>query len=111
VTVSRSVQLRTPRGPIGWGELCDVSLSGAFIQTTVAVTTLAQVQVVFSKEHPREPLRIDAQVVRRTPVGIGLEWDESGEEDVKKLMANLERRAPRVRLGHEHPRLRRRRVI
>lgn len=107
--MNRSVQLRTPRGPIGWGQLCNVSLSGAFVQTSVPIPALSRVQVIFAKEHPQEPVRIDAQVVRRTAIGLGLEWSEFGAEEVKALMISLERRGPLAHppahVGHEHPKV------
>jgi hypothetical protein len=109
--LSKSVQLRTPRGPIGWGQLCDVSLSGAFIQTAVAIPTLSRVQVVFAKDHSREAMRLDAQVVRRTAIGLGLEWSEFGTDTIKALMTSLERRGPLahppVHVSHEHPKTKR----
>lgn len=71
--------------------------------------------MVFAKDHPREPVRIEAQVVRRTPVGLGVEWSEFGADEVKALMTDLERRSPLahppVHVGHEHPRVKRRRGI
>jgi len=95
--------------------VCNISLSGAFIQTAIAIPALSRVQVVFAKDHPEEPMRIDAQVVRRTAVGLGLEWSEFGSEEIRALLSILERRAPLahppVSVSHEPPRVKRRGIL
>jgi|ERR1700722_2401092 PilZ domain len=60
------------------GRLLDVSISGAFISTALPIAPLASItlEVLSVVESGRRWKPIEAQVIRRTDSGIGIEWKE-----------------------------------
>lgn len=76
--VNMTILLRR-RGWGGWlvGQLTDVSISGAFIRVAGgALPNLALVEIEASQPGGRRMLRSKALVVRSTPDGIGILFDE-----------------------------------
>jgi hypothetical protein len=86
--ISKSVQLRTQGGSVALGRMLNVSLSGAFVQTSLKARPLAQVQLqIISSKRPRTTTQIDAQIIRLTETGLGLEWHEFGGEKILNFLA------------------------
>jgi hypothetical protein len=59
------------------GQVANVSISGAFVRTLLPAPVLSIVQIAFVADDDRRSLAsgtVAAQVVRRTPEGLGLEW-------------------------------------
>ena len=85
--VEKSVQLRTRGGVVARGRLCNVSISGAFVESTLPVRLLSYVQVHFATElmSRRTNLSIEGQVVRRSAEGFAVEWCEFAPEAVYGL--------------------------
>jgi len=75
--------------------MTNVSLSGAFIQTSLQAPSLSQVQLIVFLDRSHGAALIEAQIVRQTAAGLGLEWQEFGSETIRALIT-----------GHRHARLR-----
>lgn len=55
------------------GHLCEISISGGLVRTTLPIRPLAYISLeVLVSGRPA----IEGQVVRRTPDGIGVEWND-----------------------------------
>ena len=67
--------------------MTDVSLSGAFVQTALQAPMLSRVQLIASLDSRRATAQIEAQIVRQTESGVGLEWNEFGGEKIEALIA------------------------
>jgi hypothetical protein len=67
--------------------MVDVSLSGAFVQTALQAPLLSRVQLIVSLDSPRATAQIEAQIVRQTDAGMGLEWNEFGGDKIEALIA------------------------
>jgi len=77
------------------GRLCNVSVSGAFVQTDLRLPSIGRVSVYFDEQHSHGSLKfaLDAQLVRSTPEGLGLEWVDSEPAILLALLSALERSA------------------
>jgi hypothetical protein len=66
-------------GTTGTGRVLNVSLTGAYLETSIPPRLLSVVylQLVGAAAADGEAQRIAASVVRRDPWGVGLEWCES----------------------------------
>lgn len=60
------------------GRLLDVSISGAFVSTSLSIAPLTTItlEVVSVVNSVRRWRPIEAQVIRRTDMGLGIEWKE-----------------------------------
>ena len=60
------------------GQLLDVSISGAFVSTSLSIAPLSSITLeVISVVHSvRRWKPIEAQVIRRTDGGLGIEWKD-----------------------------------
>ncbi len=60
------------------GRLMDVSISGAFVATSLSITPLSSItlEVVSLVTSARRWKPIEAQVIRRTESGLGIEWKD-----------------------------------
>ena len=69
------------------GRICNVSVSGALVVTPLPVSILSYVELLLVPENPRRSVGapIEAQVVRRTDAGFGLEWCELAPEMIRLL--------------------------
>jgi hypothetical protein len=68
--------------------MLNVSLSGAFVQTALRARPLAQVQLlIIADKRPRTTTQIDAQIIRLTESGLGLEWHEFGGDKILDFLA------------------------
>jgi hypothetical protein len=66
------------------GTLSDVSISGGFIRTSLLAEPLSSLVIQFAADDG-ESRAMAAQVVRRTPKGLGVEWMEYATELVQTL--------------------------
>jgi hypothetical protein len=66
--------------------MTNVSLSGAFIQTSLRAPSLSRVQLIVSLDRSHGAALIEAQIVRQTEAGLGLEWHEFGGEKIRALV-------------------------
>jgi PilZ domain len=66
------------------GVLADVSISGGFIRTALLAEPLSAVTVQFRADDPTMPAMM-AQVVRRTPQGLGIAWEDYATKLVRSL--------------------------
>jgi hypothetical protein len=80
------------------GVLSDVSISGGFIRTSLPAEPLCPVVVQFAINDPTLPT-LTAQVVRRTPLGVGVEWAEYATELVQTLTRRPMAPAPSAATG------------
>ena len=72
-----AVQISAPAGALGGGRMRDVSSSGAFVETTLALPLFATIAVTMLRDDGHRGTRLDACVVRRATDGIGIEWVET----------------------------------
>ena len=66
--------------------MTNVSLSGAFVQTSLRAPSLSRVQLIVSMDRSHAAALIEAQIVRQTEAGLGLEWHEFGAEKIRALI-------------------------
>jgi len=101
--VSLPVRVRTPFGVIGMGWVLDLSVSGAFITTTLPVRLFSRVEISVQTERSgrrpttnvgrgainrsRAKATFAAQVVRIDDAGFAVEWQELGSTDLVALTA------------------------
>jgi hypothetical protein len=83
------VRLRTGRGEVAQAELCDLSLSGAFVRTDLALEPSSPVRLSLPSlaDMRLRNIPITAHVVRNQGIGIGLEWDEFAPAPVKAFLS------------------------
>jgi hypothetical protein len=88
VAVDIPIRLGAPLFVAKRGRLMNVSLSGAFIQTTVDVRVLSRVDVMVEipGRPKREAVPVSAYVARKSEVGIGVEWFEFAPSIVTQLI-------------------------
>jgi len=71
------VSVSTGAGASGLGQLKNLSMSGAFLETTVPLPLYAQLTiVVLRKDGGTHRLEFAGVVVRREANGVGIEWSE-----------------------------------
>jgi len=92
--VGLGVPLSTPKR----GRLVNLSLSGAFIKTSLDVRLLSRLQVVFKPGRGRKhsPVTISAYVARKADEGIGVEWCDFAPTVVAELIRTTTQRHPRL---------------
>jgi hypothetical protein len=95
--VSTQVRVRIGVSPQSFstGHLRDLSVSGAFVQTSVRPAPMGSIRVYFDERHSHGSLKfeLDAYLVRSTPDGLGLEWAESESAILLALLSVLEHSA------------------
>jgi len=93
------VYVQSQRGKLAArGRLIDVSISGAFVSTSISVAPLSSVtieviSVMGSARRCQQP--IEAHVIRRTDSGLGIEWKELTPAALSQLV-DCGRLAPMV---------------
>ena len=80
------VGLRTSGQRVCEAEIRDLSLSGAFIRTTVPVCPSSKVELVFPASTAAKPAAVAAWVTRSESDGIGIEWIEFAPRPVSTLL-------------------------
>jgi PilZ domain len=96
------VFVRSHSGPLAArGRLLDVSISGAFVSTSVSIPPLSSItlEVISVVNSVRRWRPIEAQVIRRTDRGLGIEWKELTPAALSQLVDGGQL-APAVR---QHP--------
>ena len=78
IACSASVRINVTAGTNGTGRFRNVSSSGAFVETSLAIAPLARVSVAITRDG-QAPTEIRAIIVRREPGGVALEWCETAE--------------------------------
>jgi hypothetical protein len=72
------VRICTGAGIGGAGRMRDISSSGAFIETPLALTECTPVTLfIRGNESAEREVEVNATVVRREPDGVGIEWCET----------------------------------
>jgi hypothetical protein len=70
------------------GRLLDVSISGAFVSTSLSIAPLSSITIevlsVIAAARRFKP--IEAQVIRRTERGLGIEWKELTAASLSQLV-------------------------
>jgi Tfp pilus assembly protein PilZ len=98
--VTLDSELRTADGPILHGQLMDLSSGGAFVRTARPLPIGTGLRLALSRGHQRNPLVLDAEVVRvgthaegRAP-GVGLRFHRLTDLDEGLLRSLIDSRAP-----------------
>jgi hypothetical protein len=85
----------------GWGRIRDISTSGCFVETTVAIAPLTRIRMrLFASGFTKDKeIVIHTTVVRQTADGLGVEWADWNIEAITRLVrealeANTEERRP-----------------
>jgi len=103
-----AVTIRTHSGLVGQGRLCEASASGARLHTSLrlAIHSVVDVVLPFAEQgsSARRP-SLQAEVVRPTDAGFGLEWTQFAPQDLKALYEQDARtRSPRkATISNAHP--------
>src|SRR5579871_2029839 len=83
--VSLPVRIWTAYGSVGAGQVLDLSVSGAFVETALQVPLLTPLNVVFRLRRQngrlQESAAYVAHVVRKGTAGVGIEWFDFATED------------------------------
>jgi hypothetical protein len=88
-TVNVSVLVSTRGGLTGKGTLCEVSVSGGRLTSSLPLPLHGVVVVQVGGSRRQQPSQqIEAEVVRRTDTGFGLEWTDFAPEAVRALFAS-----------------------
>jgi hypothetical protein len=84
----------------GW--LRDVSVSGAFVETALAVPllTLVHLELKLQLPHGTEACELSGYVARHASEGIGIEWCELAPEGVVLLLSAESERRPEPTIPH-----------
>ena len=80
------------RGAVGTARIVNVSVSGAFLETSAGLRVLSLLYLEpLTAQRGAVPAQIAASVIRRTESGAGVEWAFSGEQhfNVSALLAVL----------------------
>jgi hypothetical protein len=87
--ISKGVRLKLRDGRTGFGRLCNVSVTGAWIATRVPGKLLSYVEVKFLgvQEGRRVVARVAAIIVRIASQGFGVEWFDFAPVPVLTLLA------------------------
>ncbi len=64
----------------------DLSAGGLFLRSEAPMTLGQEVSLTLLFAHQREPLRIQGQVVRITPQGVGIQFHERHETVLKDIL-------------------------
>lgn len=79
-----TVRLSAGDGVTGRGRLTDVSLSGAYLETSLPLPLFATVEVC-SDAGRDAPVELVASVVRRDARGVGVEWCETPSRSICEI--------------------------
>jgi hypothetical protein len=100
--ISSPVDLGTSGGIVARGRICNVSISGAFVESPLPVGLFSDIRVRFTTllDGKRTTATVDGQVVRKNAIGFGIEWRELAPDALRPLVGRPSARNPR-----EPPRL------
>lgn len=85
VTTHIPVRLVASGGALGAGRVRDLSVSGAFVETSLPLRPLSWIQLEAQRAAAGRRVRIAACVVRCTPTGVGIEWCDGSRASVEEL--------------------------
>jgi hypothetical protein len=108
--VNVAVMVRTRGGLAGKGVLCEVSASGARLVSSLPLPLQSAVLVQFDlcpAGGRRRRATLEAEVVRPTQTGYGLEWTEFAPETARALYGPPVRSSARAEAQPEQRRVRR----
>lgn len=93
VSVNVPVRLDVGLPSVAFGFIRDVSLSGAYLETSADLSPWTAVIVELPRGLPGlgEPHRIHALVIRRAARRLALEWSEFASEPIRTLIASANR--------------------
>jgi len=96
--ISSPVHLGTRNGIAARGRICNVSISGAFVESPLPVSLFSDVRVQFTTllNGKRTTTTIEGQVVRKDAARFGIEWRELAPEAVKALVERPSINSPRA---------------
>jgi hypothetical protein len=102
--VNRPVHIRTQGGLAGRGCVRDLSVSGAFIATSLPVAQFSCVEIQFRQKDGFATVTcLEGEVVRTANDGFGIEWRQFGANEVLALARhNCERVDQRDDLDNEN---------
>ena len=81
-------------GISGFGRMRDVSISGAFIETTLDLPPFVPIEIAVQRKDGQEAASQRAWVVRRDARGIGIEWVDAFSGPVCPVLGCTESCAP-----------------
>lgn len=92
------VYIRTEDGLVSsTGRLCELSVSGGFVRTALPVQPLCCVLVqLLIAPSSAARLFLEGQVVRRSPLGLAIEWDACPVELVRDLASRALPLSPEI---------------
>lgn len=73
-------------GVAGTGQLRNISMSGAFLETALPLPVHSQVDVTVLRDDAKHWVEFTATVVRAEPGGVGIEWCDTVEGSICRLM-------------------------
>jgi hypothetical protein len=89
--VDLAVYARAHAGVVSsFGRLRDVSLTGGFLETALPAQPLSHISLRLTDAEGELGPRLEGQVIRRTPTGLGIEWCEYATELIRALGRNSE---------------------
>jgi hypothetical protein len=72
--VDLPVKLDAGEGLAGDGMMCDISISGAFIETSLELPVFTNLEVSLPARESLPARKLAACVVRQSPYGVAIEW-------------------------------------
>jgi len=92
--VNRPVQIRTRGGLVGQGNVRDLSVSGAFVATSLPVALFSCVQLQFRAQQDGacKTASLEGDVVRTDVDGFGIEWRHFGAKEILALARQISSR-------------------
>ncbi len=93
IFLARSVRVRSHDALVGQALMCDISVSGAFLRTTVPFGLHSWIEVEFFPFRTRHQA-VEATVVRVVADGLGVEWAELAPLSVRHLLHELVQDGP-----------------
>jgi hypothetical protein len=94
--VDLPVRLVLSSGVVTWGRLRNLSVTGAFIESSLPPPLNALVYIERAGEGHWPPCAMAAAVIRHGNGGVGLEWCDPSEQ----LIQQVERARPRLHSAH-----------
>ncbi|HEY4214822.1 MAG TPA: PilZ domain-containing protein [Steroidobacteraceae bacterium] len=79
------VHARTQQGVSAVGSLYEISLSGGFLRTRVAMRPHSRISLEIIDRDRRTARYLRGRIVRHTSTGFGIEWDEYVPNEIRFL--------------------------
>ena len=92
--VDMPVRLRCKSALAGFGQIIDISMSGAFIATGLRPPVFTNLEVNLSGLQSRESHWLAGFVVREDDQGIGIEWSQFGPVQIAQLLQHASATRP-----------------